>query len=136
MNPITPYLFFNGNCREAMNFYKECFGGDLELITYAQSPEKSFGKEVDENGIMHAFLKNGSFIIMASDSPDGVIKEANNVHLNIDCASMTEIETLFKKISQGGTVVQALTDTFWGAHFGMAIDKFGIHWMLNYHLKK
>ena len=136
MKPLVPYLCFNGNCHEVMNFYKQCFGGELQLITYGESPEGVCDKNADKNAIMHAFLKKDDFSLMASDWPDGEAKQGNNVHLNIECETKLEIETLFKKLSQEGKVVQALADTFWGAHFGMLVDKYGIHWMLNYPLQK
>ncbi len=131
MRHLIPYLFFNGNCREAMNFYKTCFGGDLEIMTYAEAPEKNESMKGNEDDILHSSLRNGPFGIMASDWPGNEAKQGNNVQLNIDCASIEEIEKLFKALSQGGKIVQPLADTFWGARFGMLIDKFSIHWMLN-----
>ena len=138
MKPLIPYLFFNGNCREAMNFYKQCFDGELQLMTYADAPadENCNSKGAKDNEIMHASLTNGIFMLMASDWPEGGAKQGNNVSLNINCQSIAEIEKLFKALAADGEVVQALTDTFWGARFGMLVDKFGIHWMLNCELKK
>ncbi|HAZ7573673.1 VOC family protein [Legionella sp. PATHC032] len=136
MKPLIPYLLFNATCREAMTFYQDCFGGELELMTYGDSPEGACDKKADKNEIMHACLRKDSFILMASDWPSGEAKQGNNVHLNIDCSTKSEIETLFKKLSEDGTIVQPLADTFWGAHFGMLIDKYNIHWMLNYSLKQ
>lgn len=136
MNSLIPYLFFNGNCREAMNFYQQCFAGELKLMTYGDAPEEANDKKADKNEIMHSTLKNDSLTLMASDWPGGKANPGNNVHLNIDCVSKSEIETLFNKLSQEGKVIQPLADTFWGAHFGMLIDKYGIHWMLNYTLQK
>lgn len=136
MKPLIPYLFFNGNCREAMSFYKECFGGELQLMTYSDAPTEFHNTAANKNEIMHSFLKNDSLTLMASDWPNREAKPGNNIHINIDCETKSEIETLFKKLSEAGKVVQPLGDTFWGAHFGMLVDKFGIHWMLNYHLQK
>lgn len=138
MQPLVPYIFFNGNCREAMNFYKECFGGsDLRLFTYGDAPpNESSMKNAPKDAVMHCSLTKGSMTIMASDWPEGGANQGNNINLNIDCESMNEIQTLFKALSQGGKVTQPLGDTFWGAHFGMLTDKFGIHWMLNCQLQK
>jgi len=69
MKPLTPYLFFNGNCREAMKFYQDCFGGKLDLITYADSPKDACPQDADKNEVMHAALRNDTFFLMASDWP-------------------------------------------------------------------
>jgi PhnB protein len=135
MNPLIPYLFFNGNCREVMNFYQSCFGGELEFFTYADSPENNPHKGANDE-IMHATLRKDALTIMAADWPDKDAKQGNNVHFNIDSKTIAEIETLFKALSQDGKIVQPLVDTFWGARFGMLVDKFGIHWMLNCSLNK
>lgn len=134
MKPLIPYLFFNGNCREAMNFYQQCFGGELEIFTYGDSPEQVPHKNADKNEIMHAKLINDSLSMMASDWPGHETNIGNNVQLSIDCDSKSQIESLFNKLSHEGKIIQPLADTFWGAHFGMLIDKFGIHWMLNFPL--
>jgi len=136
MNPLVPYIFFNGNCRDAMNFYKSCFGGDLQAFTYGDAPPDSGMKDAPKDAIMHSTLIKDSLTIMASDWPGGAANQGNNISLSIDCGSMSEIETLFKALSQGGKVTQPLADTFWDAHFGMLTDQFGIHWMLNCPLKK
>lgn len=136
MRPLIPYLLFNGNCREAMNFYQACFGGELQLMTYGDAPTEFYDTASNKNEIMHSFLKNDALTLMASDWPNREAKPGNNIQLNIDCETKAEIETLFKKLSHEGKVVQPLADTFWGAHFGMLVDKFGIHWMLNYQLQK
>lgn len=136
MKTLIPYLIFNGNCREAMNFYKQCFDGELELLTFSDSPIDMKDKGTDKNQIMHATLKNKAFSLMASDWPGGTANVGNNMQLNIECETKKEIESLFEALSDKGKIVQPLSDTFWGAHFGMLIDKFGIHWMLNYPLQK
>lgn len=135
MKPLIPYLFFNGNCREAMNFYQQCFGGELEIMTYGDAPQQNNHPAGPENEIIHSFLKNDHFTLMASDWPNQGAKLGDNVQLNISCESLAEIEELFKKLTNGGKIIQSLSDTFWGARFGMLIDQFGIHWMLNYPLK-
>ncbi|HXF90306.1 MAG TPA: VOC family protein [Candidatus Nitrosotenuis sp.] len=141
MKPLTPYLFFNGNCRQAMDFYKQCFGGKLELMTYGQAPDDACpgGQPIDaknKDKIMHSCLTQDEFSLMASDNPMGAPIVGDNVSLSIQCTSMDEIQKLFTALSDGGQITMPLADTFWGAHFGMLIDKFGIHWMLNYPLDK
>jgi PhnB protein len=86
---------------------------------------------------MHAALKKGPVMLMASDTmPGQPFKMGDNVHVNIDCDSVEEIERLFKAFSEGGKVTMPLADQFWGARFGMLDDKFGVHWMFNCELPK
>lgn len=131
MNSLAPYLFFKGNCREAMKFYEKIFGGELNVMTFkdAQGGECPKGSE---NLVIHAHLKHGTFVMMASDAPGEKIQTGENVHLSLNCASMNEIETFFKALSEGGKVEHALHDTFWGARFGTLTDRYGFHWMLNF----
>jgi PhnB protein len=82
---------------------------------------------------MHAFLKTGDIVIMASDSMPGMeLVAGNNVWININCESDEEIERLFKAMGEGGKVVMPLADQFWGAKFGMLNDRYGMHWMFNF----
>ena len=135
MKPLVPYLFFDGNCRTAMNFYQECFDSKLEIMTYDQAPPGEDCPGAQQDGVMHACLTSGDLNIMASDFKDSK-PEANSLQLNINCDSMDQIQRLFKALSVQGTIRQELQDTFWGAHFGMVTDQFGIKWMLNYMLEK
>jgi PhnB protein len=135
MKSFQPYLNFDGNTREAMTFYHQCLGGNLAIQTFGdvQAP----GPPGSENRVMHARLDNGSAVLMASDTmPGHEFTQGTNVHINVDCDSVDEIERVFAAMSQGGTVVMPLADQFWGARFGMLVDKFGMHWMFNCELKK
>ena len=135
MKAIQPYLNFDGNTREAMTFYHQCLGGDLSVQTFGDV--KAPGPPGSENRVMHARLESGRAILMASDTMPGMTFTAgNNVHLNIDCENVAEIEQLFAAFSQGGQVTMPLQDQFWGARFGMLVDKFGMHWMFNCELPK
>jgi PhnB protein len=141
MKPLTPYLFFNGNAREAMEFYKDCFGGKLEVMTYADAPEEACPGETKpaeetKNKVMHACLTSGDLILMASDNPAGAPVAGDNVSLSIQPKDIPETERLFNALSEGGEVTMPLADTFWDAHFGMLKDKYGFHWMLNCPLEK
>jgi PhnB protein len=141
MKPLTPYLFFAGNAREAMDFYKDCFGGALEVMTYADAPEDACPggtKPTDEtrDKVMHACLTTGDLILMASDNPMGAPMAGDNISISIQPKDIPETERLFNALSEGGEVTMPLADTFWGAHFGMLKDKFGFHWMLNCPLEK
>lgn len=133
MNALTPYLTFNGNARAAMEFYKECLGGDMFMQTFGESPMGADMPEGDKNLVMHASVTNGALVIMASDCRPGepaVI--GNNVSLSITGTSKDQLTDVFNKISAGGHTTMPLQDTFWGAYFGMCTDKFGINWMFNF----
>ncbi|MBC6991032.1 VOC family protein [Hymenobacter sp. BT491] len=130
---LIPYLTFNGNCREAMTFYRDCLGGDLQIQSFADTPAVADQMPAEaQQGVMHAILKSGDLVLMASDSGMGQVTNGNSVSLSLDCPSAEEIATLFAKLSEGGTVTMALADTFWGATFGMFTDRYGMSWMLNY----
>lgn len=134
MNAIEPYLFFNGNCREAMHFYASVFGGKLDLMTFAEGPP-----EVQAGGdrILHSRLAEGAFVLMASDPPPGQpVGVGGNCALFLNCKSSEEQDRFFSALGQGGRVTLALQDTFWGSRFGMLFDRFGVQWMLSYPLEQ
>jgi PhnB protein len=133
MKALTPYLFFNGNCREAMNFYQSCIGGELQIMTNADAPAGACPGDMKLNPeqVMHACLTMGEFVLMASDNPMGPPKVGDNLSLSFNCTTIEQTEKLFKAFSAGGQVTMPLANTFWGAYFGMLIDKYGFHWMFN-----
>jgi PhnB protein len=135
MKSVTTYLSFNGNCRQAMTFYQQCLGADLQL---SPVPDAQGKPSTDSNtGIMHARLTHaGAPILMASDTPAGESLQGSNFSVSIDCESLDELERYFRAFSQGGQVRLPLSDMFWGARFGMLTDQFGIQWMFNYDLPK
>jgi PhnB protein len=135
MKTIDPYLIFNGNCRQAMEFYRDCLGADLNILTYAEGP----GDHPDavKDKIMHARLTKGQAVIMASDPHDGKPQtQGDNFFLNLNCDSLDEIERLFTAIGKNGKVLMPLADMFWGDRFGMVTDQFGINWMFSFPLPK
>jgi PhnB protein len=131
MAQLNAYLHFNGDCREAMNFYKSCLGGELELMAVGESPMAAQMPPGAKNNIMHSLLKSGSLSIMASDwmSP-GTMTKGNNISLSLSCSSNKEADALYAKLSAGGTASHPLKDEFFG-YFGDLKDKFGITWMVN-----
>lgn len=130
MASLTPYLFFNGNCREALKFYERCFGGKLELMTYGDAQGSGCPLGLKDN-IMHGALTSKQLLLMASDRADATPTPGDNVSLSLNCDSLSEIEELFKALSDGGKVGMPLHDAFWGDRFGTLTDRFGINWMLN-----
>jgi PhnB protein len=136
MKGFNPYLSFDGNCREALEYYKQCFNGEIvSMQTFGDSPMPAEGDL--KNRIMHSIFKAGSIYFMASDSAPGQpVKSGNNVTLNIDFEDPVMQEKVFSKLAAGGRINMPLQETFWGAKFGMLTDKFGINWMVNCELKK
>ncbi len=130
MAQLNAYLFFNGNAKEAMEFYKEVFGGELELLTIGDSQmAEQMGPEM-KNKIMHSVLKNQKVVLMGSDMMDSDTREKGNIlSLCLVCDNKEEIEGLFKKLADGGVIGHDLKEEFFGT-FGDLTDKFGIPWML------
>ncbi len=133
MTQINAYLNFDGNCREAMNFYRNCLGGELAFQTVEGSPIEAQCAAAMKHQILHASLMKDALLLMGSDmqGPEGFIK-GNTIALSLNCSSEEEIAAFFKSLSNGGKVTHELTEQFWGATFGVFTDKFGVRWMLNY----
>ena len=137
MTQINSYLTFNGNCREAMEFYKECLGGTLVLQTIGESPMADKMPQQMKDCILHATLTKETLILMGSDmvGEKGLIK-GNAVSLCLNCSSEEEIKTCYANLSKSGEATHPLETTFWGATFGDLTDKYGNHWLLNYEKNK
>lgn len=132
MQTIDGYLFFDGNCRQAMEFYAKCLGAELHAMKYSDAPNSPQG---DGDKIMHAAITKGTTNLMASDWAAPVpFERGNNFSLCVNCDSREEIERLFSAFGENGQVTMPLADTFWGAHFGMLTDQFGVNWMFNFQL--
>ncbi|MBV7532638.1 VOC family protein [Chitinophaga sp. sic0106] len=132
MSTLNAYLTLNGNCAEAMNFYKSVVGGELFLMPVKDSPMKEEVPAEFHGAIMHASLRNGDFNLMASDSMShGPVNFGNSVSLTLSCNDESEAEQYFNGLSAGGTVTMPLAETFWAKRFGMLTDKYGFHWMVN-----
>jgi len=133
MTQINSYLTFSGNCREAMEFYKECLGGDLTLQTIGESPLADKLPPQMKESILHSTLTKGTLQLMASDmvAEQGLMK-GNAVSLMLNCSSEDEINRFYANLSRGGEATHPLENSFWGALFGDLTDKFGNHWLLHY----
>lgn len=132
---LQPYLFFDGKCEEALNFYKEAFGGDIEGISrWSEMPKDAPGPAVTPetaNRVMHATFNGPGFSFMASDATPGKTYGEGPMSLSIATTDLAEAERIFNNLAAGGNVEMPMTDTFWGARFGMLTDKFGIDWMVS-----
>ena len=128
---LNPYLSFRNNAREAMDFYKSVFGGELTVSTFgdggmAQDP-------ADKDKIMHSQLvaPNG-YWIMASDSPPGMpFTPGNTMTVSLSGDDEAELRGYWNKLADGGNVMMPLEKAPWGDSFGMLTDKFGVSWMVN-----
>jgi uncharacterized glyoxalase superfamily protein PhnB/uncharacterized protein YndB with AHSA1/START domain len=132
MAQIIPYLKFNGNCEEAMTFYKESLDAELELQKVENSPVASQMPPEAGKRILHSMLTKGSMVLMASDMIfQGNLEPGNVISLTLNCDSSEEINKYFEKLSGGGEILYPLKEEFWGATHGQVKDKFGFVWMLN-----
>ena len=135
---LNTYLHFNGNCREAFEFYRDVFGGEFTVIeTFANGPDDFEVAEDERDNIMHVSLPIGSSVLMGSDMPAcfGPANMGNNFSISCSTRSREETDALFARMSEDGTVTMAPADMFWGSYFGSCSDKFGINWQFNYEHK-
>ena len=137
---VNIYLHFDGNCREAFEFYRSVFGGDFALVqTFSDGPPDMDIPEDERNNIMHVSYPIGSGVLMGSDVPSWFgppMEMGNNFSISYQTRSRRETDDLFAKISAGGTARVPPADMFWGAYFGSCTDKFGINWMFNCELQE
>ncbi|MGB5943352.1 MAG: VOC family protein [Leeuwenhoekiella sp.] len=128
---IQAYLAFKGNCQQALNFYKNLFGGDV-VNTETYEDKKIDIPESYRHNLQHAELKGKGFHFMAYDaSPDTPLNEGNQQHMSIDLDSKEEAKELFDSLSKGGRTHTPMQETSWGAYYGRCSDQFGINWMVN-----
>jgi PhnB protein len=127
---LEVYLFFTGNCREAMEFYKSVFGGELTVSTVGDSPDVPGMEGMDKNFVMHSSLEGGDIKLMASDSPKASDKAAK-VELSLTGTDEAHMKEVFDKLAEGGTVKMKLEKQFWGDLFGSLQDKYGVDWNMN-----
>ena len=132
MAQLNAYLVFPGNCREGMDFYKRCLGGELTLMTIGDSPMTAQMPAEMHGKIMHSALTSGKMVLMASDNVgEEEYRPGNNIYLCLVCESKEEIETLFSKLSQGGRVRNPLKKEFFGT-YGDLTDRYGFNWMFQF----
>ena len=130
---VSPYLRFDGNCADAMKFYKSCFGGDLSMMTVAESPMAGQLQGKNPQHVFHASLTSGSIELLGSDmAPKEGLMKGNATAFALQCASEQELRTYFSKLSAGGKVSYPVDKASWGGLYGQLIDKFGNDWMLTF----
>jgi PhnB protein len=128
---LNPYLSFNDNAREAMEFYKSVFGGELQLMTFGEGGGAQDPAEA--NKIMHGQLETTSgFTLMGSDTPASMgHTPAAGMTVSLSGEDESELKGYWDKLSQGGTIIEPLVKAPWGDQFGMLADRFGTPWMVN-----
>lgn len=133
MKQVITYLSFNGNCREAMLFYKECLGGKLYLQTIGESPLSAKFSVKMKRCILQASLKNEKTTLMATDmiGEAGLVK-GNAVSILLDCSTEEETREYYRKLSAGGLPTYPVRENYRGVLFGTLTDKYGNHWLLNF----
>ncbi|KGE16388.1 VOC family protein [Paenibacillus wynnii] len=132
---LDVYLNFNGNCRQAVEFYAEVFEAEkLKIMTFGEAPpnpEFNLPEEAKDL-VMHTHMNIMGSTVMFSDVFPGMpFTAGNNISLTIVSKNIDEIKSLYGKLKEGGTVSMELQETFWSKCYGMVTDKFGIHWQLS-----
>ena len=134
MTQLDPYLFFDGNCAEAMRFYERTLGGKIEMMmTHKDAPPGTPVPPGAADRIMHARIvfANRERVLMASDAMAGhPYNKMQGFSLSWNCATASEAKRVFNALADGGEVRMPLEKTFWAEAFGMLVDRFGTPWMI------
>ncbi|MBA3743493.1 VOC family protein [Sporichthya sp.] len=129
------YLFFSGTCREAFARYQEIFGGELVLLPMSEMPAADQAEcnlpAGSEGLIMHAALKIGDELLMASDDPTGDGGPKTGIAVSYTAPDVGEAKRVFDALAEGGEVTMALSESFFSPAFGTCTDRFGVPWMVN-----
>ena len=131
---IEPYLFFNGSCEQAVEFYRQALGAEVEMMMrYKESPEPLPPGKLPpgfEEKIMHSSFRVGGTLVMASDGCENGKPKFEGFSLSLSVPNKAEADRAFAALAKGGQVQMPLTKTFWSPCFGMVQDRFGIGWMI------
>ena len=131
---IEPYLFFDGRCEEAIEFYRKTLGAEVTMLMRfkdSPDPESCPPGAGNENKVMHANLRIGETTVMASDGFAQGQPKFQGFSLSISVADEARADKLFAALADGGHVQMPMTRTFWSPRFGMVTDRFGVGWMVN-----
>ena len=127
---LNPYISFTDNAQQAMEFYQSVFGGNLTISRFG---EFGAGTPGESDKVMHAMLQtDGGLTLMASDTPEGMEhRPGNNISISLSGDSGEELHAHWKRLSEGGTGTMPMAKQPWGDEFGMCVDRFGVHWMVD-----
>jgi len=133
MNPLNPYIFFDGDCEEAMHFYERVFKTKLEMLMYeSEAPGAKPTPAGKRAGVMHARLPIYGGALMASDwMAERPFERKQGFYISLICPDMKEAKRIFDAFADGGKVNMPFEKTFWSDGFGMVLDRFGTPWMVN-----
>jgi PhnB protein len=130
---LQPYLLFHGQCREAFEFYSGVLHGEIEtMMTHRESPAAGQVPADWQDTIIHATLRVGDAVLMASDAPPQYQEKMGGFSVSLQVPELEEGRRIFGALSEGGRVTMSFDRTFWSGGFGMCIDRFGVPWMVNY----
>lgn len=129
---LNPYLNFAGKCEQALNFYQQCLGGELQLQKVSESPIAEHCPEGIQNHVLHGMLKADSFVLMATDMiGKEELSAGNDIAMALHSTNLELMAELFLKLSHDGEVIEHWAQRPWGDYFGVIKDQFGKRWMLN-----
>jgi PhnB protein len=129
---LNPYLFFNGDCEAAFKFYEQNLGAKIEaMMPHEGSPAAGHVPAEWGSKILHARLRIGDQVLMASDAPPSSFEKQQGFSINIGVNDPSEAERIFRALAENGKVTMPIAETFWAVRFGMLVDRFGIPWMVN-----
>lgn len=129
---VQPYLFFNGRCEEALEFYRKALGAEVEMLSrFKDAPEPGMAEPGMENKVMHASFRIGETTLMASDGRGGGQPRFEGFSLSIVVPDEQKAESIFKALADEGKITMPLEKTFWAPKFGMLEDRFSVGWMVS-----
>jgi PhnB protein len=128
---IQPYLSFEGRCDEAVKFYQAAVGAEVQmLMRFKEAPDQSMMTPESADKVMHATLRMGDSVVMATDGRCSGKPGFNGISLSLSVAEDGEAERVFAALSDGGQITMPLAKTFFASKFGMLADRFGVQWMV------
>jgi PhnB protein len=129
---VNPYLLFRGQCEAAFKFYADCLGAKIEaMMTHEGTPAAEQVPPEWRKKILHACLRLGDTLLMASDCPPDRYEKPQGFSVTLQIKQPAEAERVFHALAEKGSVQMPIQETFWAARFGMLVDQFGIPWMIN-----
>ncbi len=129
---LVPYLSFPGTAAEAVAFYTELVGGSVEFLqTFGETPMAEHMPEAWQGKVMHARVRLGDKVLMASDAPPERYAKPQGVYLSLGFDNLDEARRVFGGLAEGGSVEMPFEPTFWARGFGMLTDRYGVPWMIN-----
>lgn len=134
---MNPYLLFNGNCKQAFQFYAKVLNGKIAgMTTFGEAPAEMQTQPQWRDKVMHAWMTFGDNVLMASDAPPDHAEPMQGISISLNVDTAEEAERIWKAFAEGAQIKMALQQTFWALRFGMLVDRFGTPWMINCEAKK